>query len=250
MTVKLGVVDDYDGLSRVGADLVTDVIVRKPAATVVAATGETPVGLYRDLAGRSGRQEIDGSRLCVFQLDEYLGVGPEDRRSLYGWMKRELLDPLRIPDEHVVRLRGEADDPESACRQYDRTLEDVGGFDLAILGLGPNGHLGFNEPPCGPDELTRTVDLTPESIESNARYWGELDLVPRQAVTVGMAELLNARSILLLVSGGHKHEILRRTVWGPITPEVPASYLRHARNVTIVADRDAVYGARQFHSPY
>ncbi|MBV9281977.1 MAG: glucosamine-6-phosphate deaminase [Chloroflexi bacterium] len=237
--MKLLVVDDYQALSRAGADLVADFINARPDARVVVATGRTPMGLYRELAARRGRGQLDASPLRVFQLDAYLGLGPGDPRSLYRWMERSFLDPLGISERRVVRLPGDAPDPEGACRAYDRALQAAGGFDLAVLGLGPNGHLGFNEPPCGREAPTRVVSLTPQSVESNARYWGGPEQVPRRALTAGMAVLLTARRILLLAAGESKADILRRTLEGPINPDVPASYLQTVPGVTVIADRAA-----------
>ncbi len=232
-------VDDYEALSCAAADLVCAVIANNPAAVMVLATGNTPMGLYRDVAQRRQRGEIDTSRLRIFQLDAYLGLAPDDPRSLYGWLRRSVLDPWGVPETNVVRLRGDAVDPEAECRAYDESVVAVEGFDLSVLGLGPNGHLGFNEPPVDPDAPTRIVDLTPESVESSARYWGGRDRVPPRALTAGMRALLAARQTLLVVSGAHKQEILRRTVAVPVTPDVPASYLQQASNVTVIADRAA-----------
>ena len=237
--MRLIVAEDYEAMSRIGADEVAASIAARPAATVLVATGETPMGLYRDLAARRQRGEVDAARLRVVQLDEYLGLGPDDRRSLYGWMMRSFVEPLGVPVANVIRLPGQAADPDAACRVFDTAVEAAGGIDLAILGLGPNGHLGFNEPPVAADAPTRVVALTPESLHSNARYWGGLDQVPSQALTAGMATLLAARQTLLVVSGAHKREILERTLHGPISGDVPASYLRQAAEVTVLADRAA-----------
>jgi glucosamine-6-phosphate deaminase len=237
--MELIVTDNYEALSRAGADLIAGLISAQPDAAVVLPTGDTPMGIYRELAERAARGEVDASKLRVFLLDEYLGVTADDPRSLYGWLARSLFEPLRIPEGKVVRLPGDTRDPEAACRAYDRQVETVGGFDLAVLGLGRNGHLGFNEPPADPHAPTRAVDLSEESIESNGRYWGGEEVVPRQALTAGMVHLLGARHILLIVSGKHKREILQQTLNGPVTPNVPSSYLQSARNVTVIADRDA-----------
>jgi glucosamine-6-phosphate deaminase len=242
VNVELIIVDDYKALSRAGADWLAERIRAKPDATVVVATGDTPMRMYRELAERFIRGLIDTSWLRVFQLDAYLGLTPDDRRSLFGWTRRSFIEPLGISEENVVRLAGDASDPWEACRAYDRAARQAGGFDISILGLGPNGHLGFNEPPSPPDASTRVVDLTPESIVSSARYWGNEEQVPRQALTCGMDLLLAARQTLLLVSGAHKHQILHRAVEGPLTPDVPASYLQSASNVTVLADRAAWQG--------
>lgn len=237
--MELVIVDDYAALSHAGADWMAEAIGAKPDAAIVVATGDTPMGVYRELADRRARGLVDPARLRVFQLDAYLGLTPDDRRALFGWTRRSFIEPLGIPMEQVTRLPGDTPDPAAACRAYDATARALGGFDISILGLGPNGHLGFNEPPSPPDAPTRIVDLTPESIVSNARYWGGMDQVPRQALTCGMDLLLAARRTLLVVTGAHKREILRRAVEGPQTPAVPASFLQAAANVTVLADRAA-----------
>lgn len=237
--MKLIVVDDYEALSRIGVGLIAEVIAGKPDAAIVVATGSTPMGVYEDLAARQAQGEVDASRIRAFQLDEYLGVPPDDRRSLYGWMERSFVRPLGLPKENVVPLPWNEAHAEEGCAAFVRAVKAAGGFDLAVLGLGPNGHLGFNEPPSGPDDPTRVVDLTWESIEGGARYWGSVEAVPRRAVTTGMDLLLSARQILLVVSGEHKQDILRRTLEGPMTPDVPSSYLQRAAGVTVLADRAA-----------
>ncbi len=240
--MHLVIKEDYAALSRAGAERVASYLRAKPDAAVVVATGNTPLGLYRELADMRARGEVDSSRLRAFQLDAYLGLTPDDPRSLYRWMKEAFLDPLEIPEAHVVRLPGDTPDPHAACHAYDEAVARAGGFDLAILGLGPNGHLGFNEPPSAPTDVTRVVTLTEESVTSNASYWGGRERVPREAITAGMNVLLEAKKILLLVSGDHKHAILRRTVEGPVTPDVPASFLQRAADVTVLADRAAWHG--------
>jgi glucosamine-6-phosphate deaminase len=237
--MKLIVTDNYEELSRTGADIMEDVIAAKPDAALLLATGDSPMGIYRELAARRAQGRLDASRLHIFQLDEYIDVPPDDDRSLYGWMLRSFVHPLGIPEANVTRLPWDANEIEAGCRAYDQAMEAAGGYDLSVLGLGPNGHLGFNEPPCDAEAPTRVVELTEASIESNMRYWGGRDRVPRRAVTAGMNRLLVARQTLLVVSGAHKREILRSTVSGPVTPEVPASYLQQVANVTVLADRAA-----------
>ena len=240
--MELIVVDDYEALSRAAADQLIQAMREQPAAAIVAATGNTPMGMYIELAQYRSRGLIDTSRLRVFQLDAYLGLAPDDHRALFSWTRRSFIEPLGIAEANVVRLAGDSPDPWEACRRYEAAVREAGGFDISILGLGPNGHLGFNEPPSPPEAPTRVVDLTPESILSNARYWGGEDQVPRQALTCGMDLLLAARRTLLLVSGIHKHQVLHRALEGPQIPEVPASYLQSAPNVTVLADRAAWHG--------
>lgn len=236
--VRIVVTEDADRLGLAAADLVSDVFAAEPEASVVVATGRTPIRLYAELAARRGNA-FDTARITPIQLDEYLGLAPGDRRSLFGWMRRSFLGPLEIDDVRVLRLPVDGD-LEGACAAFDRELETRGGIDLAILGLGPNGHLGFNEPPSGPDAPTRVVELSKETIEANGRYWGDVADVPPLAVTIGLRQLLSARTILVLVSGTAKHLIVHEVLEGAVRPEVPASYLREAGgDVTVVVDRAA-----------
>jgi glucosamine-6-phosphate deaminase len=239
LTIRTVVVDDYEALSQAAADAIAATLRRRPDALLLLATGDTPMGAYRELAARRGRGELDTSRVRAAQLDEYAGLGNGDRRSLYGWMERSFLEPLGVTAERAIRLDA-ALPPDVACRAYDAAVAAAGGFELAVLGLGPNGHLGFNEPPIERDAPTRLVPLTPESVRSNARYWGDEDDVPREALTCGLATMLEARQILLVVAGAHKREILRRTLSPPPTADVPASWLQQATgDVVVLADREA-----------
>lgn len=241
--MRVIVTDDHEAMSRTAADALAAAIAAKPDATVLVATGNTPMRLYEELADRRQRGQLDTSRLRAFQLDEYLGLAANDRRSLFGWMRRAFVEPLGIPAGQVVRLAGDAADPATACAAFDGAVAAAGGIEISILGLGPNGHLGFNEPPSAADAATRIVELTPESVESNGPYWGGTDEVPRRALTAGMNTLLAARQTLLVVSGAHKRNILDLAVTGPMTAEVPASFLQEAAGVTIFADR-AAWGDR------
>jgi glucosamine-6-phosphate deaminase len=228
------VCDDYDALSRSAADLVEARIAENPSLNLLAATGNTPMGLYAELVRR--KDSLDASEVRVFQLDEYAGVGSDDRRSLLAWLVRSLTAPLGVPEERIVRLATDME-PSAACAAFEEELRAAGGFDLSILGIGANGHLGFNEPPSDADAPTREVALSDASIATSAGYWG--DDVPTRALTVGMRELLASREILLLASGASKRAIVRRALHGAVTPEVPASYLRQAERVTVVVDRAA-----------
>ena len=234
--------DTYQSMSIQAADAFAEAIKAKPNATILVATGNTPMGMYDELALRSSHGDIDTSQLRPFQLDEYLGCAPDDSRSLYGWMLRSFIEPLGIPDTQVVRLAGETENPEAECQAFERSVEEQGGIDIAILGLGPNGHLGFNEPPSSADAPTRVITLTPESVQSNSAYWGSEEQVPRQAMTAGMSVILAARQIFLLVSGVHKHTILTDTLNHPPTPGIPSTLLKSAHDVTVFADTAALEG--------
>jgi glucosamine-6-phosphate deaminase len=230
----------HDLMSQSAARIMADAIRRKPDLSMLVATGNTPIDSYRHLAKLVNDENIDASGIIAVQLDEYLGIGPEDPRSLFGWMDRDFIRPLGIDNERVIRFDAIAEDPQSAIDSYDRMVEAIGGIDLAVLGLGPNGHLGFNEPPSFADSPTRIVDLTPESIASNSRYWGDDAVVPTRAFTAGMTTILAARQILLVTSGSHKCQILRKTIRGPVTELVPSSLLQTvSEKVTVLADDGA-----------
>jgi glucosamine-6-phosphate deaminase len=233
------ITQDYAAMSRAAADIVCTLTAAKPAAVIVFPTGGTPVGLFHELIVRRCNEAFDPSRLRIFQMDDYYPVDPADPRSLYHWLKHELLIPLGITPDQVVELPSNTADPQTACHQYDQALAAAGGFDLALLGLGPNGHIAFNDPPAHPAAPSRVLDLTESSIATAIKTWGSRQATPKQAITVGMAQILAAKQIVLMVSGAGKREILHQALHGPLTPDVPASYLRQAANVTVIADRAA-----------
>jgi glucosamine-6-phosphate deaminase len=239
MGVRLVVVDDAEALAATGADLIGEQLTSSAALRVVAATGFTPIGLYAELGARRRSGAIDPSGLTVFQLDEYLGLGAGDRRSLLGWMRRAFLEPLDIADDQVVPLPL-VGDLDTACAAFDRMLDERGGLDLAILGLGTNGHLGFNEPPSSPEDGTRAVRLLPETVGANARYWGDGAGPPRRAVTMGLRQILAARRTIVLVSGAAKRDVVHAAFEGPVGPSLPASFLQDVTaDVSVIVDRAA-----------
>jgi glucosamine-6-phosphate deaminase len=236
MTAKLRAMSDEHSLVTVGADLVCDIVRAVPNAVVTFATGESAKPIYRALAERVDRREIDFSQVRVFELDGYVGIPLDDRRSLFGWLMRDVVVPLRIPERAVTRLRGEASDPVSACREYDRALDRIGGYDLAILGLGPNGHVAFNEPPADPESDAHVLDVTEESVESAVRYWGSREEVPRRAITTGLKRLIAARRVLIVARGEAKRAALERALGSDGDPMTPASFLNRSADVTFLTD--------------
>jgi glucosamine-6-phosphate deaminase len=231
--VELRRVDDAAALAMAAAALVVATDQARPDAVLLAATGETPMGCYAELA----RRPFDSSHVRVAQLDEYTGITEVDPRSLYGWMRRSLCDALGIGEDRIIRLRPDGDEA-SGCRAYEAAVAAAGGIDLAILGLGPNGHLGFNEPPTDVDAPTREVALTASSIESNGRYFAEP--VPERARTAGMDLILAARRVVLLVSGSRKADILRRVLDAEPTRWLPASRLHQHPDAIVLADAAAL----------
>lgn len=240
--MRIIVCDDLAALNKAGADEIARVVAQKPTTSVVLATGNSPMGIYDELSARTALGEFDATSLRVFQLDEYFAIEENDSRSLYGWMDRKFLQPMHVPARNVVRLTGGADHRE-VCAAYDKAVREAGGFDLAVLGLGPNGHLGFNEPGSHAHSRTRALLLSEESLNSNAAYWGSRAAVPLAAITCGLQNLLEARCIILVVSGKAKREILEKALHGPIGPEVPASYLQTvADRLIVICDKQAMPG--------
>jgi glucosamine-6-phosphate deaminase len=236
--VKVIVVEPAE-LDRRGAAIVAGWLAARPGATLMPALGVSALGLYRELASMRAAGRLDTTKLRLVQLDEYAGLGPDDPRRLRDWLERDVAVPLGVPPDRVIELPSDAPDVKAACRAYDAAVAGLGGLEVAVLGLGPNGHLGFNEPPSGPDAPTRLVDLTPASVESNARYWGGRDAVPAQALTAGMDVILAARRSLLVVSGEGKRDVLRRLVVDSPSDELPASHLRDVAGAVLLADSAA-----------
>ncbi|WP_226781705.1 glucosamine-6-phosphate deaminase [Oceaniglobus trochenteri] len=240
--MEIRVLPDAAQLAVAGAQAFADALSAEPAMAAAIATGRSPIALYEQLAQMQQDGRADTGQMRAFQLDTYLGVPDDDRRSLWGWMERAFVTPLGISPDRVEKIDAMAPDIAAECRRYDAAIAAAGGLGLAILGLGPNGHVGFNEPPSPADAPTRTVALTPESLNSNAGYWGGLDQVPAHGVTMGMAPLLAARRVILVVTGAHKHKILRRAVEGPATPDVPASLFQSHPGTVVLADKAAWVG--------
>jgi glucosamine-6-phosphate deaminase len=236
---RLVVTEGAGTLARTAADLFARVVAETPAANATVATGRTPVATYAELAARRDAGVFDPSSIVVWQLDEYLGLEPGSKRSLFGWMREAFLEPLHIGEDRTMRLPTDAEDLDAACAAHDRALAEAGGLDLALLGVGVNGHLGFNEPPSAGDTPTRVVALTEQTRAANATYWHGA-AVPTHAVTMGLRPMLSARTVLLLASGPSKREIVHRMLEGPVDPNVPASAIREAPgDVTVIVDRAA-----------
>lgn len=224
---------DYTSLCQAVAAEVISQLKRKPHSVLVFPTGNTPIGLFKELVSAHNSGAANFSAAQVVILDEYAGLMPGDPRSLADWLKRELLTPIALPQSSI---HGFENGPDAMEKQIKR----LGGLDLVILGLGPNGHLGFNEPGSAFDSRARRIDLTPDSIASNAAYWGSEDRVPRQGFTLGLGTLARAASIILMVSGSGKADILAKTLRGPISPANPASVLRRLAQSQVFADAAAL----------
>ena len=237
--MKLIVAPNYAGICEKAADIFAAEIHRNPACVLGLATGSTPVGLYQALIHRYQEGALDFSKVQTFNLDEYCGLAGDHPQSYRYFMQKNLFDHVNIPPEHTHIPSGIAVDPEQECRRYDALIESCGGIDIQLLGIGHNGHIGFNEPddhfPVG-SHLTRLAEST---IQANSRFFASESEVPTHAITMGAGSILNAKKILLMASGEGKAEILCRAMTGPVTPFVPASVLQLHRDVVILADEAA-----------
>jgi len=237
------VLGDARAASKSAADVVTNTVLSKPEAAIAFPTGATPLGMFDVLAARAARGEADFSRATIFCLDEYIGVTIEDPNSLTRWLRKALLNRIGINPDQLHSLPVTAENLVDSAAEYDRAVSARGGLDLAVLGLGPNGHVGYNEPGSSADSRTRIVALTPESRNQASAYWEGSLAIPNQAMTMGVGTLLEAKQIVLLVTGQSKADILRRTLQEPMNAEVPASWLRIAGSrLTIIADEAAASG--------
>ncbi|MCW2308979.1 6-phosphogluconolactonase [Rhodobium gokarnense] len=230
---------DYAELSRAAAGIVVEQVRKRPDSLLVLPTGNTPVGMFRDLVAAAHNGDVDFSRARFAMLDEYAGIGRNDERRLYHWIRKELFDPLGVRPGAVIAFDPEAD-PECEARFVEQRIARQGGIDLAVLGLGPNGHIAMNEPGSDADSRTRLVTLTPATIRSNAAYWGSEAKVPRKGLTLGLGTLAEARALVLLVAGGGKAAILERVLNAAPSDAIPAAILGAHPAFTVVADRAAL----------
>ena len=231
---------DYEGMSKKAAFLMAAQINAKPDSVLGLATGSTPVGAYRQLIQWYREDLLDFSRITTINLDEYRGLSAENDQSYRYFMNHNLFDHVNIRKECTYLPDGTEPDSKKACREYDAIIKGVGGIDLQILGLGRNGHIGFNEPGDYFEKTTHCVDLTESTIEANKRFFQKEEDVPRQAYTMGIQTIMGAGTILLLVSGEEKAEILRQVICGPVTPRVPASILQMHPRAVVIADEAAL----------
>lgn len=204
------------------------------------ATGSTPVGTYKNLVEWCASGDLDFSKITSCNLDEYRGLSGDNDQSYRYFMNVNLFNHINIRKEFTFVPDGLEADSDKACKDYDKIIADVGGVDLQLLGLGHNGHIGFNEPAEAFTKGTNCVDLTESTIQANKRFFESEADVPRQAYTMGIGTIMNAKKVLVVVSGEDKAEILDKVINGPITPNVPASILQLHPDVTIVADEAAL----------
>ena len=232
---------DYKSMSRRTANIISAHVILKPDCVLGLATGSTPVGAYQQLVEWYNKGDLSFAETRSVNLDEYRGLSPHHEQSYRYFMQTNLFDHIDIKPENTNVPNGLAFDAEAECARYNQVIRDLGGIDLQLLGLGHNGHIGFNEPDHAFELETQVEDLSQSTIEANKRFFASEDQVPRQALTMGIKNIMQAKKILVAVSGEDKADIVLRAFTGPVVPDVPASILQLHPDVTLVGDRAALH---------
>ena len=231
---------DYRDMSRKAANIISAQMILKDDSVLGLATGSTPIGTYDQLIDWYKKGDLDFSQVSSVNLDEYRGLSHTDPQSYYYFMHEHLFKQVNIREEATFVPDGTNPDAEAACAAHEEIIKKLGGIDLQLLGLGNNGHIGFNEPSEAFEKETHCVDLTESTIQANSRFFDSIDQVPTQAYTMGIKSIMMAKKILIVANGEGKADIVARAFWGPVTPDVPASILQMHPNVTVVCDEAAL----------
>ncbi len=227
-------VDTYEKLSRAAANIISAQVIIKPDCVLGLATGSSPEGIYAQLIDWYKKGDIDFSNVTSVNLDEYVGLDGTHEQSYRYFMQSKLFDHVNIKSENTYVPNGCAKDFAKECADYDKMISDMGGIDLQLLGIGFDGHIGFNEPDKCFEKSTHVVDLHDSTIKANSRFFESEAEVPKQAVTMGMISIMQAKKILLVANGKAKKDILDKAFNGPITPEIPASILQLHPDITVI----------------
>ena len=237
--IKFVCAKDYDEMSRKAANVISAQLISKDDSVLGLATGSTPIGTYECLVDRYENGDLDFSKVTSVNLDEYRGLTHDNDQSYYYFMNHHLFSKVNIDVNNTYVPDGMIADAKEACEKYDAIVEATGGVDLQLLGMGHNGHIGFNEPADVFVKGTNCVDLAESTIEANARFFASKEEVPTQAYTMGIGTIMSAKKILVVVSGEDKADIVEKAFFGPITPQVPASILQLHQNVVVAGDEAA-----------
>ena len=231
---------DYNDLSRKAANIISAQIIMKPNCVLGLATGSSPIGTYKQLVDWYKKGDLDFREVHTVNLDEYKGLGGDNKESYRFFMNSNLFDQVNIDKQNTNVPNGLATDAEADCDRYNKLIRQLGGIDLQLLGIGHNGHIGFNEPEEAFEKETHLVTLTESTIEANARLCDKQEEGPRYAFTMGIKSIMQAKKILIIASGEDKAQIMRDAFFGPVTPQIPASILQIHNDLTIVADEAAL----------
>jgi len=237
--MKIIVARNYEDMSEKAAEIVVQQIISKPDSVLGLATGSTPLGMYEKIINIFRLRKLSFSKVTCFNLDEYIGLSQTSKNSYYHYMFENFFKHVDIKKENINIPNGNADDIDEECRRYEDRTASLGGIDLQVLGIGRNGHIGFNEPNLYFEAVTHRVKLDEDTISANSRLFPSIDDVPRYAISMGVRTIMKAKKILLLASGVEKAEAVYRAVKGRITPGVPASILQIHQDVLILIDEAA-----------
>ena len=227
-------------MSRKAAKIIAAQIIMKPNCVLGLATGTTPIGAYKQLVEWFGKGDLDFNEVRTVNLDEYRGLAHDNPQSYFYFMYEHLFSHVNINEANINIPNGTAVDPMEECRRYDHVIDELGGIDLQVLGIGHNGHVAFNEPDFAFEQRTHLATLSKSTVTANSRLFDNPDEVPTTAYTMGIKNIMQAKKILLIASGKEKSQILKAAFFGPVTPSVPASILQLHNDVTIVGDSDAL----------
>lgn len=237
--MRIHILKNYEELSKKAAEIVRSQIVLKEDSVIGFATGSTPIGTYKELINMY-KEGFDFSKITTFNLDEYYGLPASNENSYRYFMHQNLFDHINVKKQNIHIPNGEAKDVEKFCSEYEESIEKAGGIDLQILGIGKNGHIGFNEPDDNMDVPTHLTNLTENTIEANSRFFDSVDQVPKQAITMGLGTIMKSKRILLLASGEDKAEIIKQMLKAQVvSTNIPASFLFLHDNVDILVDEKA-----------
>ena len=237
MRVYIG--KDYEEMSRIAANVLSAQVTMKPDCVLGLATGSTPIGTYKVLIDRCAKGDLDFSQVKSINLDEYVGLSGEHDQSYRYFMNHNLFDHINIDKANTNVPNGLAEDLDADCARYNEIINTLGPIDVQVLGMGHNGHIGFNEPSDVFELETHKVELAQTTIDANARFFANADDVPRQALTMGIKTIMQAKKVLVVANGKGKAEIVKKAFTGPVTPQVPASILQMHPDVVVVLDEEA-----------
>lgn len=240
--MKVIICNSYEEMSRNAADIIAAQMKEKKDSILGLATGSTPIGTYDCLVEKYEKGEIDFSDVITFNLDEYYPIAPENEQSYIYFMRKNLFDRVNVKMENVHIPSGSCEDIEKECKEYDASLAESGNVDIQILGIGQNGHIGFNEPSTDLVAGTHPTVLEEDTRIANSRFFASLDEVPTHAVTMGMASIMSAKKILLLANGKGKHAAISAMMNDKINTQIPATLLKLHPDVTVICDKEAYYG--------
>lgn len=238
-SITIFVTEDYDSMSQKAANIVAGQINLKTDSVLGLATGSTPEGMYKELIGLFQNNDIDFSDIITFNLDEYYPITPDNSQSYAYYMQKNLFEHINIPTKNTHIPDGTCKDVATVCKQYDSMIENYEHIDLQILGIGNNGHIGFNEPDVKFEAGTHLVELDQETILANSRFFDSVDDVPKQAISMGIRNIMHAKKILLIANGSGKSEVIKEMLLGPVTPNLPASVIQLHNDATIILDKTA-----------